>query len=106
MNRVTVSRRRARPILLLLAALLFALVLVTPALAQDDVTTDGLKPGQTVTYDQKIPINIVFVGYDRADIDTAWLKVSAARRLRPHRPLSGVLWRGRARDGPVLRLSL
>jgi hypothetical protein len=29
----------------------------------------GLQPGQIVTYEQKIPVNIVFIGYDKNTID-------------------------------------
>ena len=40
-----------------------------PAGAGTAMALNGLQPGQTVTYTQKIPIKIVFVGYDQQSID-------------------------------------
>lgn len=46
----------------------FVFLLVAPAGQAQDADTTGLKPGETVVYRQTIPVNIVFVGFDRDDI--------------------------------------
>lgn len=46
--------------------------LVPSALAAP--TTTGLQPGQTVTYQQRVPVNIVFIGYDRNTINRETLR--------------------------------
>lgn len=69
MNRAFAGGRRVRCFLLVLGVLLGTMVLITPVLAQDDVETNGLRPGQTVTYRQIIPVNIVFIGYSKPDIN-------------------------------------
>jgi hypothetical protein len=53
---------------LLNIVLVLSLVLVSPAGAKDN--SNGLQPGQQVTYEQEIPINIVFLGYKQNAIDT------------------------------------
>ena len=53
---------------LLNIVLVLSLVLVSPAGAKDN--GNGLQPGQQVTYEQEIPINIVFLGYKQNAIDT------------------------------------
>lgn len=71
MNRVihsTVWGRRAVPALLAMALLLIPLM----ALAQGDASapgavSSGLEAGAHVTYKQKVPINVVFVGYEQGD---------------------------------------
>src|SRR5215213_6560015 len=52
---------------LLNVVLVLSLVLVSPAAAKD--YQKGLQPGEFVTYEQKVPINIVFLGYERNSID-------------------------------------
>ncbi|CUS06343.1 conserved exported protein of unknown function [Candidatus Promineifilum breve] len=68
MNRVSTSipwRRRA-----FLALLVMALLLIpSAALAQSaPPSSDGLEPGEHVTYEQEVPINVVFVGYEEGDL--------------------------------------
>jgi hypothetical protein len=41
------------------------------ATGQDKVASGVLQPGQTVTYTQTVPINLVFIGYSAADINQA-----------------------------------
>ena len=52
---------------LLNIALVMSLILVSPAAAKNDQR--GLQPGEIVTYEQNVPINIVFIGYPRNTID-------------------------------------
>jgi hypothetical protein len=35
-----------------------------------DTRANALEPGETVTYRQKVPINVVFIGYPRSMVDT------------------------------------
>ncbi len=44
-------------------------VLAAPGTDPDTGDKKGLQPGVQVTYEQQIPINIVFIGYDSAAID-------------------------------------
>jgi len=46
----------------------FVFLLAAPAGQAQDADTTGLRPGETVVYRQTIPVNIVFVGFDRDDI--------------------------------------
>ena len=48
--------------------LIFSLTFVSPVSAEDS-DTGTLKPGQVVTFEQTVPINIVFIGYNKKDID-------------------------------------
>ena len=52
---------------LLNLVLVLSLVMVSPASAGDH--QKGLQAGEFVTYEQKVPINIVFLGYSQSDID-------------------------------------
>ena len=52
---------------LLNIVLVLSLILVSPAAAKPDQR--GLQPGEHVTYEQDVPINIVFIGYPRNTID-------------------------------------
>jgi hypothetical protein len=52
---------------LLNIVLVLSLILVTPAAAKDQQS--GLQPGEFVTYEQTVPLNIVFIGYPRDTID-------------------------------------
>lgn len=56
-----------RFLFLLNIVLVLSLVLVSPAAAKD--AERGLQPGEFVTYTQKVPINIVFLGYPRNSIN-------------------------------------
>lgn len=58
---------RKRFFVLLNVVLVLSLVLVSPAAAKED--QKGLQPGEFVTYEQKVPINIVFIGYERNTIN-------------------------------------
>lgn len=48
--------------------LVLSLVFVSPTAAKNNAR--GLQPGELVTYEQDVPINIVFIGYPRNAIDT------------------------------------
>jgi hypothetical protein len=48
--------------------LILSLVLAVPVSAKDNVG-GTLRPGEVATFEQKVPINIVFIGYDKKDID-------------------------------------
>ena len=52
---------------LLNVALVLSLFPASPAAAKDNQR--GLQPGEFMTYEQKVPINIVFIGYPRDTID-------------------------------------
>jgi hypothetical protein len=58
---------RKRFFFLLNIVLVLSLMVVNPAAAKDDQR--GLQPGEQVTYEQNVPINIVFIGYPRDAID-------------------------------------
>jgi hypothetical protein len=58
---------KKRFIFLLNVVLVLSLILVSPAAAKDN--QKGLQPGELVTYEQKVPINVVFIGYPRNTID-------------------------------------
>jgi hypothetical protein len=58
---------RKRLFFLLNIVLVMSLVFVSPAAAKDTLRT--LKPGQQVTFEQRVPINIVFIGYDNDMVD-------------------------------------
>ena len=59
---------RKRLFFLINIVLVMSLVLISPASAKELNRT--LKPGEQVTFEHKVPINLVFIGYDRDDIDT------------------------------------
>jgi hypothetical protein len=56
-----------RKILTVLSLLIMISLVATPAAAGGN--GDGLKPGQFVVLEQKVPINLVFVGFTAASID-------------------------------------
>ncbi len=58
---------KKRLFVLLNIVLVMSLVLVSPASAKDLQKT--LKPGEQVTFEHKVPINIVFIGYDNNTVD-------------------------------------
>jgi hypothetical protein len=59
---------KKRLFFLLNIVLVMSLVLISPASAKELQRT--LRPGEQVTFEQKVPINLVFIGYDRGAIDT------------------------------------
>ncbi len=70
-------------------ALLAALMLFAPAALAQDVTpsaASGLEAGRHVTYEQQVPINLVFVGYEQGDFKLndlrEWLPSSYAPVVR------------------------
>jgi hypothetical protein len=66
---------------LLSIVLLIVLLPASPAAAQ--ANPSGLQPGQTVTFEQKIPINIVFLGYNRNAINREALRRELPRMYEP-----------------------
>ena len=52
---------------LLNVVLILSLLVVSPASAKDLQKT--LKPCEQVTFEHRVPINIVFIGYDRQMVD-------------------------------------
>jgi len=58
---------KKRLFFLLNIVLVMSLVVVSPASAKDLYKT--LKPGEQVTFEQRVPINIVFIGYDSQMVD-------------------------------------
>ncbi len=66
---------------LLNVLLVLSLILVSPAAAKDQ--SRGLQPGQTVTFEQRVPINLVFIGYDRNTIDREALRRQLPRSYDP-----------------------
>ena len=63
-------RRRA------MVAMVIALLLIPSAVLAQSATAvnDGLEPGEHVTYEQEVPINVVFVGYEQGDFTLNDLK--------------------------------
>ncbi len=60
-----------------------ACLLVAPTGYTQDVEPEGLVPGETVTYQQTIPVNVVFVGFDRADVDVATFRAGLPATYEP-----------------------
>ena len=58
---------KKRFFVLLNVLLVLSLIVVSPAAAKENER--GLQPGEFVTYEQDVPINIVFIGYPRNTID-------------------------------------
>ena len=70
MNRSFSASRHGRALgFVLLLLLLAGLPAVSLAQGEDPLAapTDGLTPGRHVTYTQKVPVNLVFVGYEPGD---------------------------------------
>lgn len=55
---------------LVILAMILALLPFTPAGATGKVLPRGLEPGKFVTFEQEIPINLVFVGYEEDQVNT------------------------------------
>lgn len=72
MNRVFRSTQGWRRVILALLAMAFLLI-PSAALAQND-PSPGLEPGAHMTYEQNVPINLVFVGYEQGDFKMGDLK--------------------------------
>ena len=73
----------------IIVILMLVMGLVPSALAAP--TAVALQPGQTVTYQQRIPVNIVFIGYKKDSIDRQTLLSQLPRRLtrlRSHRTIA------------------
>lgn len=66
---------------LLSIVLLIVLLPTSPAAARANPT--GLQPGQTVTFEQNIPINLVFIGYNRNAINREALRRELPRTYEP-----------------------
>ena len=66
---------------LLSIMLVISMFLSSPASAAP--STDVLQPGQTITFEQKIPINIVFIGYKRDSIEKQTLLRQLPRTYEP-----------------------
>ncbi|MBK8418811.1 hypothetical protein [Candidatus Villigracilis saccharophilus] len=49
--------------------IILSLIFAIPVSAKDK-NEGGLKPGEIVTFEQKVPVNVVFIGYDKKSIDT------------------------------------
>ena len=62
-------KRRLFYVIVILAHVLGLVTSTATAAPAAAGALDGLQPGQSVTYTQKIPIKIVFVGYDQNSID-------------------------------------
>jgi hypothetical protein len=63
---------KKRLFFLLNIVLILSLLAVSPASAQDGGRT--LKPGEQVTFQQRIPVNLVFIGYEREVINREALR--------------------------------
>jgi hypothetical protein len=66
---------------LLSIVLVLSLFLTSPVAAKANPTT--LQPGETVTYEQTVPINIVFIGYKRDTINREALRNQLPRTYEP-----------------------
>jgi len=82
MNRIFLTSRASRVLGLTLLVLLVGL-LAAPAGFAQGVEPEGLVPGQTVTYRQTVPVNVVFVGFDHADVDGAALRAELPASYAP-----------------------
>lgn len=68
---------RGRSAALAFALLILAFILAPTALAQDDdaaAAPPGLQAGVHTTYRQTVPVNIVFIGYDKDDLNLNQMK--------------------------------
>jgi hypothetical protein len=53
-------------------------MLVSPASAEKK--HNGLQPGETVTFEQNVPVNIVFIGYKKNAINMRRCAISCPKR--------------------------
>ena len=65
---------------LLHIVLVLSLLIVSPAYAQGSQT---LQPGEQVTFKQRIPVNLIFVGYDKESINREALRDQLPARYTP-----------------------
>ncbi len=82
MTRSLLVPRWARVLGLMLMVVVACLLAAPVGLAQD-IEPEGLVPGETVTYRQTVPVNVVFVGFDRPDIDVAALRAELPASYEP-----------------------
>lgn len=66
---------------LLSIVLLIVLLPTSPAAAS--ANPSGLQPGETITFEQRIPINLVFIGYNRNTIDREAMRRQLPRTYEP-----------------------
>jgi hypothetical protein len=72
---------KKRLLLLLNVALILSLLVVSPASAKDSLAV--LRPGKHVTFQQNIPVNLVFIGYERDAIDRKALRQALPATYTP-----------------------
>ena len=86
MTRSLSTPRRVRVLWLTLLILLACLPAAVGYAQDADPTaapTDGLSAGQHVTYTQRVPINLVFIGYEPGDFDLADLRGELPQGYEP-----------------------
>ncbi len=71
MNRSVHPSRRGVVVAALLAALVLCMAVLAPAAGAQGEPEAAIMPGQTVTFRQTVPINLVFVGYEPGQVDPA-----------------------------------
>lgn len=81
-SRMTMWRKRAWPIIIV-AAFLCLSPAVFAQTSPDDPGIETLQAGKTVTYRQTLPVNVVFVGYDRDDINLQELRTRLPASYKP-----------------------
>ena len=69
MNHSIHLSRRGVIAVVLLAALVLCMALLAPAAGAQGDPEAAIAPGQSVTFRQTVPINIVFVGYEQGQVD-------------------------------------
>lgn len=62
---------------------MFALLGISSPAAAKQPDLDTLKPGAFVTYKQNIPINVVFIGYDKQQVSTSALREQLPKTYDP-----------------------
>ena len=72
---------KKRLVLLLNLVLILSLLVVSPASAKDSFAV--LRPGKHVTFQQNIPINVIFIGYERSSIDRKALRQALPATYTP-----------------------
>jgi hypothetical protein len=77
-------RRRLRSHLFVLLGLALALCLSPAAsFGQDSTSLENLRPGERADLDERVPVNFVFVGYDRDDVATEGFLSGLPREYKP-----------------------
>ncbi len=93
-----------------LLALLAALMLFAPAALAQDVApaagAPGLEAGRSETYEQQVPINLVFVGYEQADFKLNDLRDWLPAGYEPMVRYPSVLRSGGPRHGPAIQFQI